>query len=322
MQTEKRIVIAGGAGWLGRHLTNYLAARGYGIVVLTRSPQTNGLPARQIAWDGKSLGAWTKELEGAAAVINLAGRSVNCRYNDANRYAIYESRLGPTRILGAAIAQCIQPPRVWLNASSATIYRHALDRPMDEATGELGSGFSVDVCQQWERALNEAETPHTRRLALRTAMVFGEGAGGVFEAFQRIVRLGLGGTLGAGTQYVSWIHIKDFDRAIAWVLEHEEFSGAINLAAPNPLPNHEFMRTFRQFCRQPIGLPATAWMLEIGAFFLRTETELLLKSRRVVPRRLLETGFQFKYPQWREALSNIVNPDLVTPLVEPSVNKQ
>ncbi len=315
MQADKRIVIPGGTGFLGRYLAEYFAARGYEIVVLTRTPQPDASPARQVAWDGATPGAWAKELDGAAAVINLAGRSVNCRYHETNRRAIYDSRLHSTAAIGAAIAQCAQPPRVWLNSSSATIYRDARDRAMDEATGDIGTGFSVDVCQQWEQAFAAAVTPHTRKVALRTAIVFGHGSGGPFEAFHRLVRLGLGGRQGDGAQYVSWIHSEDFARAIVWLLEHEELSGAFNLAAPQPLPNHEFMRAFRQACGQPIGLPAMEWMLEFGAFFLRTETELLLKSRRVVPRRLLESGFQFNFPDWRAAVDNLVKHAAPEPLL-------
>lgn len=307
MQADKRIVIPGGTGFLGSVLTEHLAARGYEIVVLTRAPQPSSLPIRQVVWDGASRGAWTQELEGAAAVINLAGRSVNCRYNESNRRAIYASRLHSTAIIGAAIAACRQPPLVWLNSSSATIYRDARDRTMDEATGDIGTGFSVDVAQKWEKAFADAITPHTRKVALRTAIVFGHGQGGPFEAFHRLVRFGLGGQQGDGTQYVSWIHSGDFARAVVWLLEHEELSGAFNLAAPNPLPNHEFMRAFRQACHQSIGLPAPEWMLEMGAFFLRTETELLLKSRRVVPRRLLESGFRFNFSDWHSAVDDLVN---------------
>lgn len=317
MPTDKRIVIPGGTGFLGRFLAEYLAARGYEIVVLTRAPQPNATTVRQVAWDGATLGAWAQELEGAAAVINLAGRSVNCRYHATNRRAIYDSRLRSTAVIGRAIAACAQPPHVWLNSSSATIYRDVRDRAMDEDTGEIGTGFSVDVCQKWEQSFTEAATPHTRKVALRTAIVFGHGQGGPFEAFHRLVRFGLGGRQGDGTQYVSWIHSEDFARAIVWLLEHEELSGAFNLAAPQPLPNHEFMRAFRQACGQPIGLPATEWMLELGAFFLRTETELLLKSRRVVPRHLLESGFQFNFSDWPTAVNDLVNhaahdPMLVT----------
>jgi uncharacterized protein (TIGR01777 family) len=238
-------------------------------------------------------------------VVNLAGRSVNCRYNARNRQEIYDSRLDSTRAVGEAIAACETPPPVWLNASSATVYRHALDRPMDEATGEIGTGFSVDVCLKWEQALRDAPTPRTRKVALRTALVLGPGEGGVMEAFLRLVRLGLGGTMGRGDQFVSWVHVGDFLGALDFLIDRQ-LEGAVNVAAPNPLTNREFMAALRRACRVPAGLPAAAWMLEIGAVFLGTETELILKSRRVVPGRLLAAGYQFRFPEAQEALHDLV----------------
>ena len=306
MDTHQKIVIPGGAGYLGKALTAYFAALGYEIVILSRQAQNSSQKnIRFVAWDGETLGAWQQEFEGAAAIINLAGRTVNCRYNEINKKEIYDSRLKSTKVVGEAIAKCSSLPKVWMNASSATIYRDAEDRAMDEATGEIGTGFSVDVCQYWERAFNEASTPHTRKVALRTSIVFGKGEGGPYEAFRNVVKLGLGGTLGKGTQYVSWIHLEDFCRSLQWLLEHEELTGAFNLAAPNPLKNSEFMSSLRQACGMSFGLPAMDWMLEIGAFFLQTETELLLKSRRVVPTRLLASGFVFKYSTFDSALSEI-----------------
>lgn len=310
---QGKIVIPGGSGYLGRVLADHLTKQSFPVVILSRSVSAGSDAVRYVEWDGASLGAWARELEGAAAVINLAGRSVNCRYNARNRREIYDSRLLPTQALGVAIAHCARPPRLWINSSSATIYRHTYDRPMDEVTGEIGAtdevrdAFSIDVCRNWERVFFEADTPQTRRIALRTAIVLGRG-GDAFEAFHRLVKLGLGGALGDGRQYMSWIHAEDFARSVAWLIEREDLAGVINCASPNPLPNAEFMRIFREVCGQPIGLPATRWMLEVGAFFLRTETELMLKSRRVVPRRLLESGFSFKYPEWRAALSAIVKP--------------
>lgn len=307
-----KIVIPGGSGYLGRVLTDYLTQQSFQVVILSRQRAAESNAVRYVEWDGARLGAWARELEGAVAVINLAGRSVNCRYHARNRREIYDSRLLPTQAIGAAIAQCARPPRLWINSSSATIYRHTYDQPMDEATGEIGAtdevkdAFSIEVCRNWESAFFEAATPQTRRIALRTAIVLGRG-GEAFEALHRLVKLGLGGKLGDGRQYMSWIHAEDFAHSVAWLIEREDLAGAINCSSPNPLPNAEFMRIFREVCGQPIGLPATRWMLEVGAFLLRTETELMLKSRRVVPRRLLESGFRFKYPEWRAALYAIVN---------------
>lgn len=307
MTPQQTLLLPGGTGFLGHCIADFFARQGWRIIVLSRSRQESRNPLIQFqVWDGETLDAWADAFEGADAVFNLAGRTVNCRYTAANRRQIYESRLKSTEVVGAAIAACTNPPKLWINASSATIYRHALDRPMDEETGEIGSGFSVDVCRKWESSLDNAIIPpQVRRVALRSAMVFGPG-GGVFDAFRRIVELGLGGTLGRGDQFVSWIHAEDFARGIEWIISHPELNGPINISSPNPVQNALFMKTFRQVCHQPIGLPAAAWMLEIGAFILRTETELLLKSRRVVPRKLTESGFAFRYPEMRSALEQIV----------------
>jgi uncharacterized protein (TIGR01777 family) len=309
MAERNRIILPGGGGFLGRHLAGFFVDQDYDVVVLSRHARPDAPGVRHLVWDGCTLGSWASALDGARAVINLAGRTVNCRYTTKNRREIYDSRLQSTAVIGQAIAACAAPPPVWLNSSSATIYRDADDRPMDEATGELGTGFSVDVCQKWEAALNAAPTPRTRKVALRNAMVFGPGEGGVFEAFRRVVALGLGGTLGRGSQYVSWIHVRDFCRAVQFIMDDDRpdpLQGPVNLASPHPVTNRDFMRTFRQVCHKRIGLPATRWMLEIGAFFLRTETELLLKSRQVVPGRLLASGFRFEFPELQRALEDVV----------------
>jgi uncharacterized protein (TIGR01777 family) len=308
--TPRTLIIPGGAGYLGRHLAHYFTQHNYNVIILTRHPNPCAADTKDIhhlPWDGRTLGPWAAAFDNAHAVINLAGRTVNCRYTVKNKQEIYDSRLLSTAVIGRAIAAAKNPPKTWLNSSSATIYRDARDRPMDEATGDIGQGFSVDVCQKWEQALSDAQTPHTRKIALRSAMVFGPGKGGVFEAFHRLVKLGLGGTLGRGDQYVSWIHLTDFCRAVHFLLDQPALAGPINLASPNPVPNHQFMRTFRQACHKTIGLPATKWMLEIGAFALRTETELLLKSRRVIPTRLLQEGFTFTQPNLRPALDQILS---------------
>ncbi len=309
MKTE-RILLAGGSGFLGQALARHFQALGWEVVVLTRSPQVSRA-AREVRWDAESLGEWVRELEGATAVVNLTGRSVDCRYTEANRRLILDSRVNSTRVIGGAIAQCQGPPRVWLNSSSATIYRHTFGSPWDETgtdftpTPEVKDEFSLEVIHAWERTLNEAVTPHTRKVALRTTLVLGLARNSVFPVLRRLARLGLGGRMGTGEQFVSWLHETDFLRAVEFLLAHEELSGPVNFAAPNPVPNHELMRAFRELVGMPIGLPATAWMLEIGAFFLRTETELILKSRRVVPGRLLRAGFEFRYPELRGALAEL-----------------
>jgi uncharacterized protein (TIGR01777 family) len=307
-----KIVLPGGSGQVGTILARAFFQAGHEVVVLSR--QATPSRWRVVEWDAETLGDWATDLEGADVVINLAGRSVNCRYNAENRRLIKESRIKSTRILGEAIARASRPPRVWLQSSTATIYAHRYDTPNDEVTGIIGGSelnapdtwnFSIDVAKSWEQAANESATPNTRKVLLRSAMVMSPDRGGVFDTLLILVRYGLGGQSGDGRQYVSWIHDQDFIRAIEWLIEHEELKGAINLVAPNPLPNTEFMRTLRKAWGSAIGLPAAKWMLEIGAFFLRTETELILKSRRVISRKLPEAGFQFQFPGWEEAARDL-----------------
>jgi uncharacterized protein len=306
-----KVVIPGGSGQVGTILARHFDAKRDEVVVLSRDFRAyTGFPWRVAPWDGRTLDTWAHELDDADVVINLAGRSVNCRYTPANRGAILDSRVDSVRVLGQALAKAKPRIRTWLQASTATIYAHRSDAPNDEATGIIGGkepgapsnwAFSVDVAQAWESTFNAAVAPRTRKVALRSAMVMSPDRGGIFATLLGLVRVGLGGTSGDGRQYVSWIHEHDFVRAIDWLIAHRAVTGAVNLAAPEPLPNAEFMRTLRQAWGMPLGLPAKKWMLEIGAVFLRTETELILKSRRVVPTRLLKAGFTFQYPTWREA---------------------
>jgi len=314
MTFPRRIVIPGGSGQIGTVLARHYQSLGAEVVVLAR--KLIQAPWRVVQWDGRTIGPWAEEIDGADVVINLAGRSVNCRYNAANRREIKESRVNATKVVGQAIAQSSRPPKLWMNASTATIYRHALDRPMDEATGELGGNephapdtwrFSIDVVKSWEDAFFSSSTPVTRKVALRSAMVMSPDRGGVFDALLGLVRRGLGGASGSGQQFVSWIHETDFLRALNYVIEHQEFNGTVNIASPNPLPNREFMAALRETWGIKIGLPASKWMLEIGAILLRTETELILKSRRVVPGRLLAAGFQFEFPDWPAATRDLVS---------------
>ena len=307
-----RIVIPGGSGQVGTVLARALHAGGHAVVVLSRRPATR--PWRVVRWDGVSLGAWQDEINGCDAVINLTGRSVNCRYTPANRAEILESRVLSTRVVGEAIARMTRPPRVWLQASTATIYAHRYDAPNDERSGILGGReadapeswrFSIDVAQAWERAFDEAKTARTRKVGLRSAMTLSPDRGGVFDALLGLVRHGLGGSAGDGRQFMSWIHYEDFVAAVLWLIDREDISGAVNVAAPHPLSNAEFMRVLREAYGAPLGLPASRWMLEIGAVFLRTETELILKSRRVVPARLLEHRFTFRFPAWAEAARDL-----------------
>ncbi len=308
-----KLVIPGGSGQLGTGLASTFAAEGHEVVVLSRAEGGDAGPVRRVDWDGKTVGAWAAELEGADAVINLAGRSVNCRYTPANRKAIRESRIESTSAVGQAIAACARPPRVWLQASTATIYAHRYDAPNDEHTGVIGGNepdvpetwrFSIEVAQAWEQALEDAVTPQTRKVALRTAIVMSTDRGGAFDILLSLVRRRLGGASGNGRQYVSWIHEADFARAVEWLIE-SDLAGPVNVAAPHPLPNADFMRALRDAWGVRVGLPATRWMLELGAVFLRTETELVLKSRRVVPARLTDAGFTFSHPSWPEAARDL-----------------
>jgi uncharacterized protein len=307
----RKLVIAGGSGFLGRLLVDWFSESGWQVVVLSRQAQAKSESARCVNWDGKTLGAWTGELEGCDALVNLAGQSVNCRYHAGNRQAILNSRVESTRVLGRAVEQCAHPPRVWLNSSTATIYKHSFDRPMDEPTGAIGGTaeakdqFSVDVAQAWEQAFNESVVPATRKVALRTAMVFCTTPGTVYRILRRLASLGLGGSMAGGRQYVSWIHQDDFCRAVEWLVERDDLAGPVNLAAPRPLPNHAMMEIIRRACHVPFGLPATRWMLEVGTFLLRTESELIIKSRRVVPARLTEAGFAFCFPNLAGAVHNL-----------------
>jgi uncharacterized protein len=313
MKTRLRIVIPAGNGQVGTVLSRHFHAQGHEVVVLARKPFP--APWRVVSWDGENLGQWASELENSDVVINLAGRSVNCRYTAANRKAIMDSRTETTRLLGRAIGHLTHPPRLWMNASTATIYRHIYDRPMNEQTGEIGGNepdapnkwkFSIDVATGWEAAFFEAETPNVRKIALRSAMIMSPDRGGIFDMLLCLVRFGLGGASGSGKQFISWIHDADFLSSIEYFIAHHDFAGTVNIASPNPLPNRAFMMGLRQAWGTHLGLPAASWMLEIGSIFLRTETELVLKSRRVIPGRLLEAGFQFQFPDWSFAAQNLV----------------
>jgi uncharacterized protein len=307
-----RIVIPGGSGQVGTVLARAFHGDGHDVVVLSRRPAVR--PWRVAGWDGATLGDWQREIDGCDVVINLAGRSVNCRYTAAHREEILQSRVLSTRAVGQAIARSARPPRVWLQASTATIYAHRYDGSNDEHSGILGGRernapdswrFSIDVARAWERAFEEAVTEGTRKIALRSAMTLSPDRGGVFDTLLGLARHGLGGRAGHGRQFMSWIHYEDFVGAVRWLIERDGFDGAVNVASPNPLPNGEFMRVLREACGVSYGVPVNRWLLEIGAVFMRTETELILKSRRVVPAKLLEHGFSFTFPTWNDAARDL-----------------
>ena len=297
---------------MGQLLARGFVASGHEVVILSRASAAVG---RTVSWDGRTVGAWAKEIDGADVVMNLAGRTVNCRYTDENLRAMMDSRVESTRAVGEAIAAAAQPPRVWLQMSTATIYAHRFDAPNDEATGIIGGeepgvpaywAYSVKIAREWERTLAEAATPKTRRVALRSAMLMSPDRGGIFDVMLGLVRMGLGGSAAGGAQYLSWMHDRDFTRAVDLLIARDDLEGAFNFASPNPLPYADFMRATREAWGIRVGLPATKWMLEIGAFAMRTDTELVLKSRRVIPGRLLEAGFTFEQPAWPAAAKELV----------------
>lgn len=312
-----KIVIPGGTGHVGAVVRRALAAQGHEVVVLSRRPETLEDGVRHVVWDGRTLGPWAGEIDGADVVLNLAGRSVSCRYTDEHLREMMDSRVGSTRVVGEAIAAAERPPRVWLQMSTATIYADATHRATahDEATGEIGGEepdvplyweYSVRIARRWEAAQAEPDLPHTRRVALRTAMVMSPDRGSVLDYLLGLARLGLGGPVAGGRQHVSWIHADDFVRALLFLVEHDEIDGPVNLAAPGPLPQRDLMRVLRRAWGRRPGLPATRRMAGLGAWALRSDPELLLKSRRVVPGRLLEAGFVFEHPTWESAAADLV----------------
>ncbi len=315
---NKKIVIAGGTGFIGQEMIKYWGRENQ-LVVLTRQvPGAHNnrnkynslqpadlLNTRFVKWDGKTVGDWAIELNGADLLINLSGKTVNCRYTEKNKKEISDSRTDAVKAIGSAIQRCDHPPSCWINASSATIYRHAMDRSQDEYTGEFHEDFSVQVCQAWEKTLFDQTTPLTRKVALRMAITLGPG--GVLIPYFNLLKFGLGGKQGGGEQMYSWVHTEDSCRMIEWIFLHPQLEGVFNCASPHPVPNKLFMKTLRNVTGYSFGLPAFTWMLKCGALLIGTETELVLKSRWVVPTRILETGFQFKFPLLKDALTDIIS---------------
>jgi hypothetical protein len=315
---NNKIIIAGGTGFLGQEMMRHFGKQNE-ILILSRQVANektnrnnyNSLSAddmknvRIVPWDAKSAGDWQHELEGADIIINLAGKSVNCRYTEKNKQEIFDSRTHATRAIGEAVSHCNRPPSLWINASSATIYRHAEDRPQDEYNGEMHDDFSVQVCKRWEKIFYEQPTPRTRKVALRMAINLGPG--GILVPYFNLLKFGLGGKQGSGKQMYSWIHAEDTCRMIEWIWEHKELYGTFNCCAPHPVTNDEFMQTLRKVTRNKFGLPAFTWMLRFGAALIGTETELVLKSRWVLPAKIAESGFQFKYPLLKNALEEIIS---------------
>lgn len=313
---NKKIVIAGGSGFIGQAIAAYFGKKNTVVILSRQVKEANNAYGKQLGvhtntsiryvlWNAKDLGEWTKEMEGADLVINLAGKSVNCRYSQRNKQEIIDSRINSTNIIGNAIALATVPPKLWINASSATIYRHATDRPQDELTGEMQNDFSVQVCKLWEQTFLNKRTPFTRKVALRMAITLG--AGGVMIPYCNLLKFGLGGRQGSGRQMYSWVHIQDVCRMMQWAFEHNEIEGVYNCSSPNPVTNNQFMQTLRKVTGYNFGLPAFTWMLKMGAAIIGTETELILKSRWVVPDKALQAGFRFEYAVLKDALQQVIS---------------
>lgn len=314
---NKKIIIAGGTGFIGQEMIKYFGKEN-SIIILTRQVHDarnnrnayDALTAkdlehvRYVKWDARALGEWVHELNDADLLINLTGKTVNCRYTKKNKKEILDSRVDAVKALGEAIRQCSVPPLLWINASSATIYRHAMDYPQDEYSTEFHDGFSVNVCRAWEQTFYDEHTPATRKAALRMAITLGPG--GIFIPYFNLLKFGLGGRQGSGKQMYSWVHIEDTCRMIEWIFDHPELKGTFNCASPNPVTNKEFMQTLRRITHTRIGLPAYTWMIKLGGAIIGTSPELVLKSRWVVPTRIRESGFQFNYPLLTNAMKEII----------------
>ena len=302
---KSKIIIPGGAGFIGKYVAHFFHKKEYQVIILTRGKARIENGITYLNWDGKSFGNWIKELEGAEMVLNLAGRSVDCRYNESNKKEILDSRIDSTKIIGKAIANCITPPKIWANMSTATIYEHTLERKAnDEKDGIIGDDFSMNVAKIWEKTFNDFPLFATRKIAMRTSIVLGK-EGGALTHLAPLVKFGLGGKNGSGKQFVSWIHVEDLARIIQWFMENKNAAGIYNCTSPTPIRNEFFMKKIRAAFGIPFGLPAPKWMIEIGTFLLRSESELVLKSRKVVPAKLLEEGFMFNFEKLDKVLKNI-----------------
>ena len=301
-----RIILAGGSGFLGGALAGELARQGREVIVLSRAPRQTWGRARQVGWDGRSTGEWARLLEGAEAVVNLSGRSVNCRYTPANRREIVESRIESVETLGRAIQACAAPPKVLVQAASLAVYGDAGRRICDEAAPS-GTGFSAETCLRWESAFNSLELPATRKVLLRVGFALGRG-GGALSTLSKLARLYLGGTIGGGGQYVSWLHTSDLNRIFMRAIERASMEGVYNATGPCPLTNAEFMCELRCALKRPWSPRVPEWAVRLGSFLLRTEGELALAGRRCLPERLLEENFKFLYTNLESALADIFQP--------------
>jgi uncharacterized protein (TIGR01777 family) len=301
---QNKLVIAAGTGFLGQVLVNHFKDKFEKIIILTRRQSKTIDSIKYVNWDAKTFSGWENELENATVLINLAGKSVDCRYSKENKREILLSRIESTKILNKAVLNCVNPPKHWLNSSTATIYRFSLDKEMDEVKGEIGNDFSINVALSWEKAFFKTETPNTLKTALRTSIVLGK-KGGAFIPLKTLAKIGFGGKQGKGNQFISWIHEDDFANAIEFILQ-KEMIGVVNVVSPKPIRNADFMKKLQKAVGFPLGIPINAFLLKIGAFFIRTEPELVLKSRNVIPKKLLENGFKFKFDDVENAFKNLL----------------
>lgn len=300
----KKLVIAAGTGFLGNVLVNHFKSKFEEIVILTRGESKTIDTIKYVNWNAKTLSGWENELENTDVLINLTGKSVDCRYTESNKNEILNSRIDSTKILNQAVLQCKNPPIHWLNSSTSTIYRHSIDKEMDEYSGEIGDDFSMNVAKSWETSFFEIETPKTLKTAIRTSIVLGK-KGGAFLPLKNLTKFGFGGKQGNGNQFVSWIHEEDFARAIEFIID-KKLTGNINIVSPKPIKNTEFMKTLRKSLKVPVGIPVNDRLLKIGAKLIGTESELVLKSRNVIPKRLNENGFNFEYGDLKKTFDNLI----------------
>jgi hypothetical protein len=300
---KPRVILAGGSGFLGQELAAALNERGYEIVVLGRGRSRTVGSTRHVQWDGHTLGDWAHEIEGAKAIVNLTGRSVNCRHTPEHRREIMESRVNSVRVLGEAVGRSAAPPAVWVQASSLAIYGDAGDRWCDEDSPHA-EGFSEEVCKRWEAELERISAPGLRKVVMRIGIVL-DARKGALPVLARLTRLFLGGRVGHGRQYISWIHVADLVRMFVKAIERPDLSGVFNVTGPNPVTNAEFMSELRRALHRPWSPPVPALATRIGAFFMRTEPSLALSGRRCRPKRFLENGFQFEFPTLRGALADL-----------------
>lgn len=296
------IVIAGGSGNLGRLLIPYFHGRD--IAVLTRSPYKVSAGVRFVPWDGKTLGEWKSELEHASVVINLAGRSIDCRFTKANRREILASRVQSTLALGEAIAQCQHPPRLWINAGGTSIFGHSREK-QGEADRPSGIGFLADVSREWEAAFERSIAPATRKVLLRISGVLLR-EGGMLEPLIRFSKLAFGNRIGDGEQYLSWIHEIDFVRIIEWIIVNENISGTVHACSPNPVNNQHFMQVIGEALGGRHLLPIPKWLAVLGAWLIGTNAALILDGNKVVSKRLSDAGFEFVFPELEQAIWDII----------------